>query len=90
MKDNFKPFGFGLLGGFLPLSIFLAFNASTPDAQLQSEKITTAPHFAAQDVNFTGLPTATPTDFVSASNKTLHSVVHVTTKVVRTTIQRDP
>lgn len=90
MKDNFKSIGLGLLGGVLSLTIFLAFNPSNSNDQLQSKKVAPSTTFTAQQVDFSGVPTATPTDFVDASNKTLHSVVHVTTKVVRTTIQRDP
>ena len=90
MKDTFKPISYGLLGGLLPLSIFLVINASQSDESQSSKTLNPPNPIPVQQVNYTGLPLATPTDFVEASNKTLNSVVHVTTKVVRTTIQRDP
>lgn len=90
MKDTFKPIGYGLLGGLVPLSIFLAFNTSQTNGNQQLDTVNSENHYPIQQVNYSGVPSANPTDFVDASNKTLHSVVHVTTKVVRTTIQRDP
>jgi len=89
MKNTFKPIAYGLLGGLVPFSIFLAVNNSSSNETNLEEAHPTS-HFPLHQVNYTGAPSATPTDFVAASNKTLNSVVHVTTKVVRTTIQRDP
>lgn len=90
MKDNFKPLGYGLLGGLLPLSIFLIFNSSNTSNDKMSTSSNKDDSIPIQQVSYSGFPTAAPTDFVEASNKTINSVVHVTTKVVRTTIQRDP
>lgn len=90
MKNNLKSIGLGLLGGLLPFCIFLALNSETSDQPVKERMDMENNSYLGQQVNYVGVPTATPTDFVDASNKTLHSVVHVTTKVVRTTIQRDP
>lgn len=90
MKDTFKPIGYGLLGGLLPLTVFLVVSTSQTSNTQKRETVYSENHYPVQQVNLPGGPLAAPTDFVDASNKTLHSVVHVTTKVVRTTVQRDP
>jgi Do/DeqQ family serine protease len=90
MKDIIKPIGYGLIGGLLPLSIFLALNSSQLDEKQEVSAVFSNHNPPIHSVNFSNAPAGTPTDFVDASSKTLHSVVHVTTKVVRTTVQRDP
>lgn len=88
MNNTIKSIGLGLLGGLIPLSLFLAFHSQTTmEESSPSEKQSAAnTHFT----HFTGGSSAAPTDFIQASAMTVHSVVHVTTKVVRTTVQRDP
>ena len=44
----------------------------------------------AKEVSYSNMPTTDADAFVSASENTINSVVHVTTKVVRTQVQRDP
>lgn len=86
MNNSLKALGFGLIGGVIPLSIYFVFNTTTANNSTPPP----ASSYPVSQVNFTGAPTAAPTSFIEASNNSIHSVVHVTTKVVRTTIQRDP
>lgn len=85
MSNNWKFIGMGFLGGLLPLGMFLLFNGKSAFNQVDGSS-----SFLDVPVHRTGmLPTATPTDFVEASENSINSVVHVTTKVVHTTFQRD-
>ncbi|MEJ6616274.1 MAG: trypsin-like peptidase domain-containing protein [Crocinitomicaceae bacterium] len=88
MKINMKLFGFGLLGGMLPLAIFMIIqNGTTPpqsDTIYQDDM-----NYRAKAVGLNsngGLPAES---FVEASENSVNSVVHVTTKVETTTFQRD-
>lgn len=84
MKNNIKLFGLGFLGGMLPLGLFLLFsNPSQPGDD--SVVLGGTP---VHQTNFSGL-SGIPADFVVASGNSINSVVHVTTKVVHTTFQRD-
>ncbi|MBU2018359.1 MAG: trypsin-like peptidase domain-containing protein [Bacteroidetes bacterium] len=87
ISNNVKTIGLGLLGGLLPLAMYWALldgNSNTiTDQNLNSSK-----NSYAQSVNYNGLPPGSE-DFVLASESSLNSVVHVTTKVVKTTFQRD-
>jgi serine protease Do len=87
MNNTIKTFGIGLLGGLIPVS--LLFFSSNQNTSSQSSESTIS-HPIGQYVSYAGAPTSAPTDFIYASNKSVNSVVHVTTKVVRTTMQRDP
>ena len=88
MKNNFKLFGLGLIGGMLPLGAFLMFNA-TSYSNLSDEVIDGNRLYNARAVNFDGTNPIGP-DFIAASESSINSVVHVTTKVVKTSFQRDP
>lgn len=86
MKNNIKLFGLGLLGGMIPLICFLALNTGN------SSNIDTVDGTNTMSSAYkTSLLAAggVPVDFVEASNNSINSVVHVTTKVVKTTFQRD-
>lgn len=86
MNNNWKLIGMGFLGGLLPLGTFLLFNGGAiSDHTDQYQSFSDVP---AQRTSF--MPSATPTDFIEASENSINSVVHVTTKVVHTTFQRDP
>lgn len=85
MNKTFKYLSLGFLGGTLPLGLYLLFGSSSPMSIYSSDN--SNPNYAHQ-VNFTG-QTAAPTDFINASEQAVNSVVHVTTKVVQTTFQRD-
>lgn len=88
MKQQFKLFGIGLLGGMLPLSVFLMMGGNS------------GTNFDSTNADFSDIPVhrtnfvannAVPAEeFIYASENTVNSVVHVTTKVVTTQFQRDP
>ena len=87
MKTNFKFLGLGLLGGMLPLGLFLCFNS--PYKSLSDEVIDGNRMYNARFASNVANPMMTE-NFVDASESTINSVVHVTTKVVKTTVQQDP
>lgn len=84
MKKNWKFIGLGVLGGLLPLAAFLMINGTS---SLKTGFATNSSNIPVQTVGF--MPSATPTDFVEASQSTINTVVHVKTKIVQTTFQRD-
>ena len=88
MKNNMKLFGLGLLGGMLPLGTFLMLHSS-PFTRLSDEVIDGNRNYYAKSVGLDGMNGTAP-NFVEASESTINSVVHVTTKVVKTSFQRDP
>ncbi|MFM7682688.1 MAG: Do family serine endopeptidase [Bacteroidota bacterium] len=79
-----KIFGVGILGGTLPLATYVVMNTSQTklsDQVIDGNRINALPtSFSGMDPNV---------DFTGASENTINSVVHVTTKVVQTTFQRD-
>lgn len=87
MTNNFKILGLGLVGGLIPLGVYLATQKNTPpqkDTVVQSSQVENA-----KPVNF-NLSNAVPVDnFVYASESSLNGVVHVTTKVETSHFQRD-
>lgn len=88
MNRNIKHLGLGLLGGMLPLGLFLAFSTGT-NQSLSDQVIDGNRNNHSKAVNLLDSPTLAQS-FVGASENSVHSVVHVTTKVVKTHIQRDP
>jgi len=88
MKHYLKQLAFGVIGGFITLGAYL-FVANNPSYEHLSDEVIDGNRLRAHAVNFEGIPTGA-TNFVEASESTINSVVHVTTKVVKTTFQRDP
>lgn len=88
MKQQFKLFGIGLLGGMLPLSVFLMMggNSGTNQGSTSAEFSDIPVH----RTNFIANNAVPAEEFIYASENTVNSVVHVTTKVVTTQFQRDP
>jgi len=82
-----KFIGFGFLGGLLPLSLFLALGMHNPAVHVEQNEKTKQSAVPSKATNL--LPSVVPSDFVEASENSINSVVHVTTKVVQTTFQRD-
>ncbi len=87
MNTNLKNIGLGMLGGIIPLSAYLYFQ--NPQQNLSSEQLFDGKknkwaHSTSLGENVTAL-----TNFTEASENSLNSVVHVTTKVVKTNFQRD-
>ncbi len=89
MKGNMKIFGIGLLGGILPLAVFMMFS----DAPVSSSNVDTVSGSSsneyAQFTGFNEFSGLAGEDFVAASQNSVNSVVHVTTQVVTTSFQRD-
>lgn len=85
MSNTWKYLGAGILGGIIPYAFGYVFNSIN---QPLSDRVIDGNRIAHQ-VNYTGVPPGTE-GFINASESTINSVVHVTTKVVRTTVQRDP
>ena len=90
MKNNMKPLGFGILGGMIPVAIFMLFNTGSADSSNESYHIDTNNTIAATPVGMNASSLIPSENFVAASENSLNSVVHVTTQVVTTSFQRDP
>lgn len=91
MNQNLKHFGLGLVGGMLPLVLFFAFSSS-PEEATSPQTDTVVGQRDARFTYKTGFNATNlmPTEnFVGASESSVNSVVHITTKVVKTTFQRD-
>lgn len=88
MKKNLRIIGLGIIGGLIPLCIYLfagGFDSmfqKTSDRILDENKIFRT---AALTDGNQSVPS-----FVEAAANSVESVVHVTTKVVTTQVQRDP
>jgi len=80
-----KVFGIGIIGGTIPLAVY--FTVATSNLSL-SEQVIDGNRL--NPSKYAGLSPTGPVDFVAAAESTINSVVHVTTKVVHTTFQRDP
>lgn len=87
MKNNLKLFGLGLLGGMLPLGAYLMLSTS-PFTNLSDQVIDGNRLANVRAVSLDGSGVLAP-NFVDASESSINSVVHVTTKVVQTSFQRD-
>lgn len=88
MNKNLKFLGLGLVGGMLPLGFSMLLHTS-PYQTLSDQVIDGNRNYPTHQVNMSAMP-AGGMDFVDASQSSINSVVHVTTKVVRTAVQRDP
>lgn len=88
MNKNFQFLGLGLLGGMIPLGLSMVLSTNNPSS-LSDQVIDGNKTENVQKVNYSSTTGSAP-DFVDASESSINSVVHVTTKIVRTQIQRDP
>lgn len=88
MKNNAKLFGIGLLGGMLPLAFFMMFTERNVPTDQHINSDTSKSNYAMR-VGLNALDAVQVDNFVLASENSLNSVVHVTTKVVTTSFQRD-
>ena len=91
MNHKLKTLSYGILGGLMPLGVYflmsgdeLTTEGKTELSQYQKSEIPVS------RVNFAANPLAENMDFTGASERSVHSVVHVKTKVVQTYVQRDP
>ena len=86
LTSTLKLFGLGILGGTLPLATYVIIQHNS---SLLSDQVIDGNRRAhIQQVDYQGVPQGL--DFTAAAESTVHSVVHITTKVVQTTFQRDP
>jgi len=90
MNNKLKIFGLGLLGGMLPLAAFLVLSGTNNETVTQTDTVSDVQTNALARQTSFNLTSAVPAeDFVLASESSLNAVVHVTTKVEKTTFQRD-
>ena len=82
-KSIVKYLIIGLVGGALPLAAYLSYNYAT---SRPSDRILDGKKFHAKA---SGIIEGQMPDLTAASESSVNSVVHVTTKVVSTTFQRD-
>jgi Do/DeqQ family serine protease len=80
-----KQLAVGFLGGIIPLAAYLSINYYSDDSKLSDQVLDGNRQHNARFASMQG----TPVDFIQASENTINSVVHVTTKVVQTSFQRD-
>ena len=87
--SSLKTIILGFTGALIAILIFVGYQSSEHTSQevlLSDSVINSNQNVPVYRTSFTGLNS---TDFKEASKKTINSVVHVTTKVVQTTFQRD-
>jgi serine protease Do len=86
LTSTLKLFGMGILGGTLPLATYVIIQHNS--SRLSDQVIDGNLRTPIQQVDYQGVPQGL--DFSAAAESTVNSVVHITTKVVQTTFQRDP
>jgi Do/DeqQ family serine protease len=92
MNKNMKTIALGVLGGVIPLALFMVFfekdeNKKSYDVVVEEKA---QPSNIIHETSFSDGSSSQSLDFTYASSKSINSVVHINTTVVRTTIQRDP
>ena len=91
MNRNFKSIGLGIIGGAIPLAAFLMFNTYNSNLSTENSSTTIEQHdIPISKVNLLPSEIDSKLDFTKASEQSVHSVVHVKTKVERSYVQRDP
>jgi serine protease Do len=88
MNKNLRNFGLGILGGLLPLGAFFAISAYNHSKVSTSDRILNESNYF-RKASYTGDAISAP-NFIDAAENSVQSVVHVTTKVVKTQVQQDP
>ena len=89
MNTYLKTITLGLIGGLIPLGAYFLIQDGN-EMSLSDQVIDGNRNKMVHQANFSGLNATAPENFVSASESSINSVVHVTTKTVRTRVQRDP
>lgn len=89
MNAHVKTLALGLVGGLIPLGAYL-FVQHSNSGSLSDQVIDGNRNNLAKMVNMPAYNPALTDNFVDASASSINSVVHVTTKTVRTTIHHDP
>jgi Do/DeqQ family serine protease len=88
MRSNIKLIVLGCIGGMIPLALSLVLSKDLTTPQRDIDLSDRTDHNA-RSTNFDWSTGAPAESFVLASENSLNSVVHVTTKVVTTSFQRD-
>lgn len=88
MNKNLRILGLGILGGLIPLGVYFSATALTTSKQTKSEQLL-IDNKNIHTTNYANESGLVP-NFIEAADNSVQSVVHVTTKVVRTQVQRDP
>ena len=88
MKNNIKLLSLGLIGGMLPLAVFVLMSSEQSSSHIDTITLQDI-NSNAKNVRFNSLNELQAVDFVFASENSLNSVVHVTTTVETTSFQRD-
>lgn len=89
MNRNIKTLGLGILGGLLPLGVYFAMNTTIEETGKNVGIETAKNQIPVANTSYSA-PINEALDFTEASERSVHSVVHVKTKVVQTYVQRDP
>ena len=89
MNTKIKTIGLGILGGLIPLGVYFAMNTYANESK-NNVGVEQKGEFPVLNTNFASAPIDPSMDFTAASERSIHSVVHVKTKVVQTYVQRDP
>jgi serine protease Do len=87
---NLKNISLGALGGLIPLSFYLLFTYNSTQLNNTNNQQALTHNIPAQHVSLNALSSTQNSDLIYAGETTINSVVHVTTKVVRQQIVRDP
>ncbi|PKR80143.1 deoxyribonuclease HsdR [Brumimicrobium salinarum] len=86
-----KSIGLGILGGLLPLFVFMLFNQEYVNNPIEELEIkTSTEEVPSSKISLSSSQIDSKLDFTKASEESVHSVVHVKTKVVQSYVQRDP
>jgi len=91
MRKNIKSIGWGILGGLLPMGVYFVVDSTdyTGDAGVKNYG-TEEMGYPVSNVNLAPSEINEKLDFTKASKETVHSVVHVKTKVVQSYVETDP
>jgi len=90
MNGIIKKLGLGIIGGLIPLGAYLFF-VDAPSNEKNTQFAQTERTIPVSNANYSDSENVNATvDFTKASRESVHSVVHVKTKVVRSYVQKDP
>ena len=88
MNASIKTLSIGIIGGLIPFGAYLFVNSV--NSRLSDEVIDGNRKNFAKMVNMPSFDPELTNNFVAASEASINSVVHVTTKTVKTHVQHDP
>lgn len=89
MNTTMRTLSLGIIGGLIPLGAYL-FVGKLSEGSLSDQVIDGNRKNLAKMVNISSFNPELTDNFVAASSASINSVVHVTTKTVKTHVQHDP